>query len=937
MWPGTGERNQGAEAMRDTDQPDRPGSEPAMGPLASSGAHVADDLSFSDLFDLEKIQAIQDAFSAATGVASLVTTPDGTPITRPSNFCRLCRDIIRGTEKGAANCACSDTVIGASDPSGPVVQPCLSGGLWDAGASINVGGVHIANWLVGQVRNEAQDETAMLAYAEEIGADPNEFEAALAEVPRMARERFDSIARALFLIANELSAQAYQNLQYGRLLGESRRSEKAMRESEALLAAILDAAPQSIFVKDPSGSYVRGNRAFADVAGFTDPAQVIGRADSDMPWSADAEAFRDDDSEVMRLRRPKRHIIEQVRAGNGAVLWVDTTKVPLVDESGTPYAVLGVFDDITERRRLEEVAGRIERNLNEAERMGHTGSWDYDVATDKATWSENMFRLFDVDPSTPAGLVFQFFVDNLVHPDDRANVRAVFQDALAGVRPYDLEYRVVLRDGSIRNIHAIAEVTRDQTGHAVAMVGRVEDTTERDLAESALRDSEERFHALFEQAPMGYQSLDEDGCFLEVNQAWLDLLGFSREEVLGKWFVDFLAPEFADAFRKRFPLFKERGSIHSEFQMIHKDGSRHAIAFEGRIGHNPDGTFRQTHCILADVTERQRAEIALHESEDRLRRAVKEAPIPMIIHVEGGEIVQLNDAWERISGYSLQDTPTMSDWAEQAYGPRAGTVQEDIDTLYGMSEPRDEGDVSIRTKSGEERVWHFRSAALGPVAGGRRAVISTAEDVTDRNLMDTELRRQKQDLQRALASVIEIARDIVEARDPYTAGHQRRVSEIAVKIAQELGMPDADIEDIRVASLLHDVGKVSVPSEILSKPGNVSALEYEILKGHAESGYQILAGAHMAHPLSELVHQHHERCDGSGYPHGLTAEQTLPGAKVIAVADVVEAMMSHRPYRPALGIEAALAEIEQGAGTRYDADAARACIAIFRDKGFEVS
>lgn len=186
-------------------------------------------ISFATLFNVEEIQRIQDAFAEATGVASIITHPDGTPITRPSRFCRLCIDVIRKTEKGLANCYCSDAAIGRHNPTGPVVQPCLSGGLWDAGASISVGGKHIANWLIGQVKNNELDLDRMQRYAAEIGADPVEFKAALAEVPVMSREQFEKIARALYILANELSLKAYQNVQQARFITERQRIETELR------------------------------------------------------------------------------------------------------------------------------------------------------------------------------------------------------------------------------------------------------------------------------------------------------------------------------------------------------------------------------------------------------------------------------------------------------------------------------------------------------------------------------------------------------------------------------------------------------------------------------------------------------------------------------------------------------------------------------------
>jgi putative nucleotidyltransferase with HDIG domain len=186
-------------------------------------------------------------------------------------------------------------------------------------------------------------------------------------------------------------------------------------------------------------------------------------------------------------------------------------------------------------------------------------------------------------------------------------------------------------------------------------------------------------------------------------------------------------------------------------------------------------------------------------------------------------------------------------------------------------------------------------------------------------------------------STVEIVSKVVETRDPYTAGHQRRVSELAVRISREMGLSAPETDEIRTAALLHDVGKMSVPAEILSKPGTLSATEFELVKAHSEAGYRIISSADMEGPTAEIVYQHQERCDGSGYPRGLAADELLPASKILMVADVVEAMASHRPYRPALGVDAALDEIARGAGTVYDADVCRVCISIFREAGFTFS
>ncbi len=193
------------------------------------------DIAFEDLFNIENIQRLQDEFASATGVASIITKLDGTPITNASNFCRLCSDIIRKTEKGLNNCFKSDAIIGRYNPEGPIIQTCLSGGLWDAGSAISISGKHIANWLIGQVRDETQSEEKMLTYANEIGADEDTFLKAFREVPSMTRKQFDKVAQALFTLANQLSTTAYQNVQQARLISELKRADKKQKILQAQL------------------------------------------------------------------------------------------------------------------------------------------------------------------------------------------------------------------------------------------------------------------------------------------------------------------------------------------------------------------------------------------------------------------------------------------------------------------------------------------------------------------------------------------------------------------------------------------------------------------------------------------------------------------------------------------------------------------------------
>lgn len=192
-------------------------------------------------------------------------------------------------------------------------------------------------------------------------------------------------------------------------------------------------------------------------------------------------------------------------------------------------------------------------------------------------------------------------------------------------------------------------------------------------------------------------------------------------------------------------------------------------------------------------------------------------------------------------------------------------------------------------------------------------------------------------LKASLLDSISAIASMVEMRDPYTAGHQCRVADIAVAVAKEMQLPESQLEGIHLASIVHDVGKIRIPAEILSKPGRLTVNEYNLIKEHPQTGYDILKAIDFPWPIAEIDLQHHERLDGSGYPQGLKKGEILLEAQIIAVADVVESMMSHRPYRPGLGIDAALEEISLKRGVCFDADVVDACLKIFQEQGFRPS
>jgi len=258
-------------------------------------------------------------------------------------------------------------------------------------------------------------------------------------------------------------------------------------------------------------------------------------------------------------------------------------------------------------------------------------------------------------------------------------------------------------------------------------------------------------------------------------------------------------------------------------------------------------------------------------------------------------------------------------------GVRIEQVLEKGDLTFEAAQVREDGSTGL---------VEVHSRVVQPLTD--KLVISSARDITERKKIEEELRHSSEKIEKAMEGTIQSMALTSETRDPYTAGHQNRVARLACAIAAEMGLPAQRIEGIRVSGTLHDIGKIYVPAEILSKPGKLRPNEINLLKDHAEVGYELLRNIEFPWPVAEIVYQHHERLDGSGYPRGLKGEDISLEARIMCVADVVEAMASHRPYRPAFSIEKALLEIIQKKGLIYDSRVVDACMKLFNDKDYKL-
>lgn len=331
------------------------------------------------------------------------------------------------------------------------------------------------------------------------------------------------------------------------------------------------------------------------------------------------------------------------------------------------------------------------------------------------------------------------------------------------------------------------------------------------------------------------------------------------------------------------------------------------------------------------MTELAGVNLALRESEEKYRLVVDNAAEAILIAQQG--LIQFaNPGCSRLIGYSEEELLSR---------PFAEFVHpEDRDLLIERHRMRSAGqqvpDVyPFRIVTREGTVKWVEIHAVVITWQKRPATLNFFSDITERKQSGEALAVSLERLRKTLGGTVQAIAMVVETRDPYTAGHQRRVADLAHAIGAAMGLDEDRIEGLRMAGQIHDIGKISVPAEILSKPCTLSPIEFGLIKVHPQAGYDILRGIDFPWPIDQIILQHHERMDGTGYPEGLKGGEILLMARILTVADVVEAMAFHRPYRPGFGIDVALEEIASGKGVLYDPDAVEACVRLFREQRYE--
>jgi PAS domain S-box-containing protein len=482
-------------------------------------------VTFEDLINLHDIQNLQDQFADAFNVASLITKPDGTPITKPSNFSNLCTEFIRPSPIGIKNCKLSDAVLGRQNSTGPIIQPCLSAGLCDAGASITVGGRHIANWLIGQVRTEEQSEDKIRAYARQLNVDEEAMCTAYKKLPEMSKKKFEQIAEFLFLLAQQLSTLAYQNIQQARFISERKQAEEALANSEDRYKSYIRHSPYGIIISGRSGQLLDFNPMISKMTGFTD---------EELKEYAISQLFLPDEAREIRQRINRVFqsgygtIESRIRRKDGAIRWWEGKIVKLSEKS-----MLAFVTDMTDQKTANEELAKKNQELNNF----------FDSAIDLISIvdKEGYFRRINPEWENALGykeeeLINTKYID-YVHPDDIEATRQEGNRLKKNKTEINFINRYRHKDGTYRWIEWRSSQLNDM------LYATARDITGRIEAEKEIKMNLGKFQALFNNMIEGCAIheiiIDDMGKpinyrILDANPSFEKILGLSLKEIAGK-------------------------------------------------------------------------------------------------------------------------------------------------------------------------------------------------------------------------------------------------------------------------------------------------------------------------------------------------------------------------------------------------------------------
>ena len=515
---------------------------------------------------------------------------------------------------------------------------------------------------------------------------------------------------------------------------------------------------------------------------------------------------------------------------------------------------------------------------------------------------------------------------NGYHPDNPREIFRKLVEEKGEVKNYEAKWR--RRDGSIIYIRENAKAVKDEEGNTIYYEGIVEDITKEREAEEELLFRTKELQAIFSAIPDLFFRIDKNGVILDYMAGKGNDLYKKPEEFLGKNLMDLFPEPLNENFINQIKNALEKNKVEIiEYDLEIAGEVRY---FESRI---IPISSEEVIGIVRNITSKKIWERQLKESEARFRTIAENALVGVYIRDE--KFIYVNPAFCKIFGYNTDEIIGKIRPEDLTYKEDINSIDIDIEKRLKDDSPEKIEIFRGFRKDGKIIYLECYSTLIDLL--GKKAILGILLDITEKREAEEKQKEYNKKLNKLLDGIILAMAKIVEVKDPYTAGHQQRVAELAVKIGEEYGLDKEKLQAIQVAAMIHDIGKIHIPAEILTKPGELSPLEREMIHNHPTFGYEILKNIEFPWPIAQIVLQHHEKIDGTGYPLHLKGDQIMIEAKIITVADVVEAMSTHRPYRAGYGLARALDEIISHCGTWYDEKIVHICLNLFKEKDFEYS
>ena len=510
-------------------------------------------------------------------------------------------------------------------------------------------------------------------------------------------------------------------------------------------------------------------------------------------------------------------------------------------------------------------------------------------------------------------------------------------------KPKTYEKDITGRDGRLRSFIVTKGAISYEAGSSIGMFIILRDFTEYRLAEERVQEGKAILEAALASISDAVFISDNNGRFIHFNDAFATFHKFRSKDECAKSFVEY--PEFLDVYTLDGELvpverwvvpraLRGESGTGVEFRLkIRETGE----SWYGSYNYAPlldkEGSIVGSVVTARDVSSIKQYEQELKKENEKIGAFLHNTSDGVHILNIDGNLIEASDSFCAMLGFQRSEIigKHITLWDKCFSDTEVGWIlsEKQFDkpkhALYESRYQRKDGSL-----------FDVEISCFAEYLENRPVLFNSSRDITERKVAENKIKIYLQQLEERMHDTLQVVANVIEAHDPYTAGHERRVGIISSDIAHEMGWSKERCENMKLVGLVHDIGKIGVPTEILSKPGALSPLEYELVKTHAEHGYEILSGVEFPMQIAQIIRQHHERMDGSGYPNGLKGSDILIEARIIAVADTIESMASHRPYRSALGVDAAIAEIEKYSGKLYDPVVVDAVLQLFREKAYQL-